>query len=280
VVKNFKNLKNQKGQAVLVVLLSLSVVLVITLYIMSRTITDVSLTTKDEDALRAFSAAEAGVEQALVIGNSSNSDFNGGQFSASVTEFGTGETTVTYPLSLKSGEIATFWFARPNETGFNGRNIKLCWAINSSEPPAIEATIYYKNTLGEYKIARRALDPDATRLVSNNFSSALTSNCQIGTATYLYQQNIDLSGLGIVASDTLQYMTVKFLYNTNVSHRLALDVSTGNSGSIMPSQGVIVNSSGSFGDSNRSIEVYQLYSNVPSVFMNAFYSSTDIIKLN
>jgi len=64
--------KNQKGQAVLIVLLSLSVVLIVVMFVVSRSITDISLSTKEENSLRAFSAAEAGIERALVIGSAQN----------------------------------------------------------------------------------------------------------------------------------------------------------------------------------------------------------------
>src|SRR3989338_9963487 len=104
---NITHRRNQKGQAVLIVLLSLSVVLIIVLYIMSRSITDISLSSKEENSMRAFSAAEAGIERALVIGTGQSGGFDNANFSANVSEFGQGEDEVVYPISLKSGEIAT-----------------------------------------------------------------------------------------------------------------------------------------------------------------------------
>ena len=62
-----RNVGNQ-GQALLIVLLTLSVVLTIVLSIVSRSITDISITSLEEDSQRAFNAAEAGVEQALLKG--------------------------------------------------------------------------------------------------------------------------------------------------------------------------------------------------------------------
>jgi len=53
------------GQAVLLVVLTLAVVLTLVLSVISRTITDVKITTVEGDSLRAFSAAEAGIERHL-----------------------------------------------------------------------------------------------------------------------------------------------------------------------------------------------------------------------
>jgi len=273
--------KNNSGQAVLIVLLSLSVVLVIVLYVMSRSVTDISLSKKDEDSMRAFSAAEAGIERALVIGSGIDSTTIGNaSFSASVSNFAQGADKMVYPVSLKSGGIATFWFSRPTEPSFTGNKVKLCWGAlgtlaSTTETPAVEITVFYKST-DKYKIARVALDPNSGRNPPNNFTSVLPNNCTIDTEIFQFQNTINFRSLKISGSDVLQFMTVKPLYNTSVSHKIGIDVSSTNS--FLPSQGLKVNSDGSFADSNRSIEVYQLYAVAPSVFMNAIYSSSGIVK--
>lgn len=275
------NSKYQKGQAVLVVLLSLSVVLIIVLYIMSRSVTDISLSIKDEDSMRAFSAAEAGIERALVIGSDIGSTTIGdASFSADVTNFAEGANKMVYPISLKSGGIATFWFSRPNEPVFSGNQVKLCWGASgtsagTSETPAVEITIFYKSS-GKYKVARVALDPNSSRTVTNSFSVANITPCTIDGEILAFQNTINFASLGINGSDVLQYMTVKSLYNTSIAHKIGIDVTSASS--LLPSQGVKVNSDGSFADSNRSIEVYQLYPAVPSVFMNSVFSSSGIVK--
>jgi len=57
--------RNNSGQAVLVVLFIMVVVLTITLSLLSHSVTDVSISKDEEEAVRAFSAAEAGIEEAL-----------------------------------------------------------------------------------------------------------------------------------------------------------------------------------------------------------------------
>lgn len=287
----FRNSKNQKGQAVLIVLLSLSVVLVVVLYIMSRSVTDLSLSIKEEDSLRAFSAAEAGVERALVAGNSDGA-FDQATFDATVSNFAENTTSVVYPLSLKSGENATFWFSKPGEPiSFTGTQVKFCWGdkptVVDVSSPALELTFYYTTTPNNYttlRVARAVYDRNTSRTTPNSFSSVSDTDCIIGTDTFEFQTTVNLNaalptGLGITSSATpgvLQYVTAKMLYNTTVAHKIGIDVS-GNTGSL-PSQGNKVVSEGSFGQANRTVEVYQLHPEVPPVFANAIFSTSGIVK--
>lgn len=271
--------KNEAGQAVLIVLLSLSVVLIIVMYILSRTITDISLSGKDENSMRAFSAAEAGVERALVIGSDQGGSVGDAQFNATVTNFAQGEESVIYPVSLKSGESAVFWLKRDGDpTVFLGNNLKVCWgqsgtASNESLTPAIEVSFYFDS-----KIARVVVDPNTTRLstegISNNFESISGSNCEIDGESFAFYKNINLGSLGInPLVNNLYFMSARLLYNTTIGHKIALDV-TGSG--MLPAQGVKVKSTGSFDEANRTIEVYELYPAIPDIFTNTIFSVNGI----
>lgn len=65
---------HRNGQVALIVLLLMVVILTVGLTLISHSITDVSISKDEEDSMRAFSAAEAGIEQALQ--NISAGDFN------------------------------------------------------------------------------------------------------------------------------------------------------------------------------------------------------------
>lgn len=272
--------KNEHGQAVLIVLLSLSVVLVIVMYIMSRSVSDLSLSTKDEDAMRAFSAAEAGVERALIAGDT-DGDLGEATFNAEVNNFAEGQSVVVYPFSLKSGEIATFWFARPGEVSFTGDQIQLCWGDVGTGPntpvtPAVEVSVFY-GPVTNLKIARITLDPYSNRpqgSVQNNNNFTLADNilCPIGNETFQFRKTFSLKSLG--ATSDLQFAFVKLLYNTTVGHRIGLNVGSG----LLPSQGSVVDSLGQSGDANRRISVYKLHPVIPPIFTNAIYSDSAIIK--
>jgi Tfp pilus assembly protein PilX len=62
---NRKNRRREKGQALLLVVLMLSVVLVVVLSYVSRSITDVSISTYQEESVGALAVAEAGIESDL-----------------------------------------------------------------------------------------------------------------------------------------------------------------------------------------------------------------------
>src|SRR3989304_10327197 len=70
---NLRKKKYSSGQALLIILLTLTVVLTVVLSVVSRSVTDISVTTYQEDAQRAFDAAEAGIERALLTGSSQTS---------------------------------------------------------------------------------------------------------------------------------------------------------------------------------------------------------------
>lgn len=268
--------KNQSGQAVLIVLLSLSVVLVIVMYILSRSVTDISLSTKNDDSMRAFSAAEAGIERALVIGNSS-ANLADASFTASVTDFGNGENEVVYPFNLKSGESAVFWLSYGG-VDFNGNTARICWGNSGTNPsnsdtPALEISIFYYDGV-DYLVSRSVFD-SYSGLRSpepNNFDSAVVSACTIGDTNFAFQADLDLTGL-----TDIKYITAKVLYNTVSSHKVGLDVNfAGNS--TLPSQGSLIESTGTYANANRKISVYQLNPVAPPIFANVIYSGTGIVK--
>ena len=291
----------QKGQALLLVLLSMAVVLTIVLSILSRSVTDIAVTSRDEEALRAFSAAEAGVEQALVAGGGSGTVGNA-SFNANVSGFASGSQAFVNPEGLYSGESMIAWFAAHDANGnlvcsaqfpcFTGRNIKVCWGkagtgATTATTPALEVSVFYLTTPGDYstvRIVRVAVDPNSNRTATNKFSAPDGGTCTISGTNFQFQKTIDLgpSGLGIPPStynsqNGLQFARFRFLYNTDTTHQAGIDVNLpGNS--LLPSQGLKIDSAGTSGESNRKIEVFQSYGEVPLSFSGSVFSTGDIVK--
>ena len=56
----------QKGQALLLVLLVMSLVLTLVLSSVSKSVTDVEISKYEDNAIRAFDAAQAGIEKGMV----------------------------------------------------------------------------------------------------------------------------------------------------------------------------------------------------------------------
>lgn len=294
-IQNGQALLNQ-GQALLIVLLSLAVVLTVVLSILSRSVTDVEVTSLEEDALRAFSAAEAGIERALIIGsNVADTDFGGASFDATVSNFSEGSATFAYPFEVASGDIATVWFVAHEVDGdlgcstnpcFSGEQMLFCWGKEGAfADPAVEISVYYAATPGDYStiaVARSAYDPDAGRRSSNNFAAPTGGACTIESVNYKFSQIVDFGSLGIPsasyqAQNGLQFARVRMFYNADTSQELGVDVSpvacAGCTG-LLPSQGERIESTGNAGDSTRKVEVFRVFADPPAIFDSAIFTNS------
>jgi Tfp pilus assembly protein PilX len=291
--------KYQSGQALLLVLLSMAVVLTIVLSVLSRTITDITITTKEEEALRAFAAAEAGIERALIVGSNTGEFGDSASFTATISNFGQLQSEFVYPEKLLSGETAVIWFVDHDEdngdltcnTGecFTGSSIKICWgepgtASASDTTPAIETSVFYANTPGDYstiRIGRDTRDPNVTRRSLNSFQADGTGTaCVINGQEFAFRKILDFGsdfGIPVGSYNTqngLQFAKIRILYNTDVAHTLGVDTAGNN----LPSQGVRIESAGSSGEANRRIEVFQTFGELPPIFDAALFSPGGIVK--
>lgn len=293
--------RKSSGQALLLVLLSMAVILVVVLSILSRSILDVAITTGEEDALRAFSAAEAGIERALIIGlDIGSTQIGDAEFSANVTGFASGTTDFVYPTDLVSGESVVLWFVAHDADGnfdcsvstpcFTGDTIKLCWGKegtsgSSTTTPAVEMNVVYTEVPGDYstaKIVRITIDPYDARRASNNFSARDAGTCTVGGNTLAFQKTVDLAALGIPAGvlsseNGLQYARINMFYNTTQAHKIGVDANfPGNS--TLPAQGLKVSSTGTAGTANRKIEVFQGFGEIPPILDAAIFSTGGFVK--
>ena len=293
--------KYQSGQALLLVLLSMAVVLTVVLSVLSRTITDITVTTKEEEALRAFAAAEAGIERALIVGSNTGEFGDSASFTATISNFGQLQSEYVYPEKLLSGETAVIWFVDHDEDNgdltcdtnecFAGSSIKICWgepgtASDSNTTPAIETSVFYAETPGDYstiKIGRDTRDPNATRRSSNSFQADGTgAACVISGQEFAFRKILDFGAdFGVPAGsynvqNGLQFAKIRVLYNTDIAHTIGVDVS--DSGNNVPSQGVRIESAGSSGEANRRIEVFQTFGELPPIFDAVLFSPGGIVK--
>jgi len=300
--------KSNSGQTLLVVVLVISVSLIIALSVISRTVTDVTVTNKEDESQRAFSAAEAGIEKSLLSGVAipTTNLNNSASFTTQVTNFSQGTTSFVNPMSFYSGESMTLWFVSHSASGstvcdgthpcFTGDAFTVCWVKTESTPtdvnkiPALELSVHYETTAGDpstLQIARATFDPNQSR--GNGFAAVDAGTCSIGTPATLfaYKKAISLNtNLGLTSTITgtinkLQFARIRLLYNTDTPHLIGI---TGGS-TAFPSQGVIIDSTGtsctaagSCGDSNRKITVVEGYKEIPSIFESAIFSPGGIIK--
>jgi Tfp pilus assembly protein PilX len=289
VTSNSKNSKGQvfrldSGQALVVVLLALAVVLTIVLYILSRSITDISVSSSQSQSVSAFSAAEAGVEQALVIGSGGSSDVGSASYTSQVTSVASDSASFVYPVELNSGDDMVLWLkSQDSSSDFTGSNLKMCWgsagtSTSSDTTPAIEVTLYYESPAGaaNTKIYRAAFDSYASSRAAgpNGFSAPASTNgsCEIGGQTFQFQSTLNFTALGITNP---QFAFVRMFYNTDTVQPLAFGSTDAHT---FPTQGIAIDSSGTAGQSTRRVSVFQSWPEVPDALQFAIYSSTEITK--
>lgn len=292
---------NQSGQALVIVLLVVSVILTVSLSVISRSITDITVSEKEEDALRAFSAAESGIEKALIANTGSVGSLpSGASFNAQITGLATGTTEFNIPIRVRSGESVNSWFMSHDVSNmlvcgesdpcFIGRDFKVCWGDagtpgNTPDTPALEMSILYLTTPNDFssvRIARGVYDPNSARVTSDgsNFSAANGGSCTVDGKQYAFSTSVNLSSLGVTTrpnpSDTRGPIAarLKLIYN---SQDQPVGVVVG--GGVLPNQGTKVDSVGVSGLSNRRIIVNRIYPDLPPIFDFALFSgSGDLVK--
>ncbi|RJR30413.1 hypothetical protein C4564_00335 [Candidatus Microgenomates bacterium] len=295
--------KTERGQALLLVLLAMVTLTTLVLSIVARSISEVTITTNEEDSLRAFSAAEAGVEKALITGNSITDNLSVpgpsgeetiAQFTAGVDAYPLNSKDYVYPFELLSGQGASVWLVTRDGNDilscatspcYTGRSIRMCWGnpgTNRNQPstPAMQVSVVYEDGSGNLKIATAAYDPNVGRASANSFSTASATACTIENSTFAFQAVIDLQAMGLPWSTAgrMKLMRVKPLYNTGVGHRFAVTANGIAGTSNIPPQARKVDSTGTAGDSSRRVQAYLLPPEIPEIFDSAVFSPIDITK--
>jgi hypothetical protein len=281
---NSNYLKKSSGQAVLLVILGMAVVLTIVLSVVSRTVTDVSISEVEENSSKAFSAAEAGIER-LLIGETNISGEQLGNNalieSAQALPLGEGLDHFDFTDTYNNGDVANIWFVSHTDDGknltcspptkpcFGGNSFKLLW----NEDAAIEVSVYYDPTgnslsstpsFSGVRVKRFAFDPNSSRRGNNNFSAT-----DIGEDDYSHSSgDISLSGL----TNPL-FARVRFLYESSFGFGVKVP-----SGTTLPSQGRLLISRGSAEGATRQVEVHDYYRSPVGIFEAGLVSPGSLSK--
>lgn len=268
----------QSGQIVLISLLVLSIATTIALSLIARSTTDVAISNQITESSRAFSAAEAGIEEALKTGAGTAGAqvlTAGVSYAVAKADIGGASGAYVFPKKVSRGTTETVWLVGHNADGtlletptYTSPGIDVCWSAETTTP-ALSVAIFYKTAGGQYQVARGSYDPDSTRALANNFSgvTASTGGCGAGTGT-TYKQTITFASFTPVitpASDTILMLRISPVY---ADANLAV-----NATGALPLQGVKLESTGSTTTGiTRKIVVYQQYRSPPSVFDSVIYS--------
>lgn len=182
-------MNKQKGQIIIVMLLTMLVALSIGLVVTQRSITDVATSTQTEQASRAFSAAEAGIERAISLGDSAigttlapiKEEELGNQASTDEVKVSSDIPTaldeaLEYP-PINKESVAHFWLADPKTLAsfYTAPSLELYFGNKdlTSDLPAIEINIII-NDNGVYRSNKRYYDSDPAR-TGNGFVTVTSS---------------------------------------------------------------------------------------------------------
>ena len=276
--------KGSSGQTLLIILLIAAVILTVGLAIASYSITDIKISQQEEESARAFSAAEAGIEESLRVGSAT--DVTVGNITAKVTEIAQGgESKFDFGgLKFASGELTNVWLIghtqekdlNPEVNFPNDGKITLCWGdenqVSSDNPPALEASLVYKSGTS-YKVIRAGFDPKSGRI--GGFESVDDNNGG-NCGNLAFAKNIALnSGTFALPSGAIPYLLrLKLLYNTD-EQPLAVWADSN-----LPNQGKCFDSSATVTESNvtRKIRQCQFFEAPPALFDYVLFSSGNLTK--
>jgi hypothetical protein len=275
--RNFRN--KQSGQMLLVVLLVSIVGLTVGLFLVGRTTTDISLTTKITDSTRAFNAAEAGIEEAIrssdLVQDTPIEVAEGVTYTVDLEDLGGGPI---YPSSIKDpielGQAFTVWLV-PHDliTGeiiidealdYGHPQIYVCFT-GGSPVPAMGVTVYY-DAAGEIKSSYQGYDPSNR---GNGFLDTLGSgDCG---SDYAHRANVrfntDFGENLVPPGHILIALRIRPIY------RAASIAVIPQGGATLPTQGYDIESIGAAGETVRRIVVDEPF-RVPAPFLDhAIYST-------
>lgn len=283
-------MKNRnKGQALVIVLLILGVVLTVGLSVVSQAVNDVRLSEREEEASRAFSAAETGVERALIAPQPTGTQTVGNATYQVTSKTLAGGSEFLFPNDYVSGDTATLYLVGHNADGsldtactgtdpcYFGPEVTVCWGsdnTNSGLPttPALEASVLYLES-GTYKLSRQVIDPFVARRASNGFGANSGGGCTVGGKTMEFSHNVNFANLGVAGKTVLMRLKLHYNYSVgtgDIPHPIGAVASSG----VFPSQGVVVESIGTFGDATQKVQVTQLHPDAPPIFDYALYAET------
>jgi hypothetical protein len=277
---NLHNGVMKRGQALAVVLLVMAVGITVALGAVTRSVTEVNVSSVQEEAARALEAAEVGVEMLVARDTVNNisgnlADSSAG-YSAVAVEIGE-RRSYKLPYDLSDGDMGTFVMRDMLAVG-PPEIFDICWGYPGSDPvPAIEVVLYFKDRSGPdstMKVSRVVLDP-GIRIDGAVTSGILQSQDCDGTV-FAYQYHFDSGTLGIFSrtDHTPLLVRVKMLYNGSNPQPVLLD----GVNRMLPNQGLVVTSVGTAGDAVQKISASASDPDYPPMFDNAIFSGGGLSK--
>ena len=267
-----------QGQTILLVLLVITVVLTIALSLITRSITDVSMSRKIEETNRAFSAAEAGIEESLRLGGvtlSSSNLSNNTSYQVTSTRY-VNLTEFVFPTVTDKDEASQIFLSSypAYNDPYTGTNITVYWgnaACGVSTQAALSVDVIYGEAT-PFSVKRYAVDPCGR---GNGFSNVVGGGGTVGGNNFQFSKTIDLTGL-----TGLKFARVRAFYA-----KTQLGVKNDGTAALLPDQGTLLTSQGQIAPTPgagssvvRTVKMYLSHPVLPGIFDYVFYSGAAVTK--
>lgn len=256
-----RSLKLQQGQALLIVILVMVITLTIGLSVALRTTTNLRTSTENENSERAFSAAEAGIEQALISNTSVplTSLSNNTSYQTTVTAISGSGFNLNNDTKIQKDEPVDIWLSTyPNYVSPWSGSLSISWGSSTDVCSSTEASntqaavevVLISGTTANPKTTSYLLDPCSARAGSNNFEHITTAGDVIGGRTYARKKTITVTS-GLIARVIPLYAST------------FIGVQKGGADANLPTQGTIVTSVGVSDNTQRKIISFRGYPKLP-----------------
>ncbi len=267
----FEGINNRSGQALLVIILVMVVALTVGLSVAVRTTSNLRTSSENENSERAFSAAEAGIEQSLSTNSSisTTSLANNSSYETTVSTSGGGDFDLNNGSVVLKDEPVDVWLSSyPSYASPWSGNLSINWGTASDTCSASESTntqaaievVLIFGTKASPKTTTYHLDPCAARASSNNFDNAVAPGDTVNGKSYAHKKSIPIAS-GLIARIIPLYAPT------------AMALQKGAADPSLPSQGSVVTSTGSSDNTKRKIVSFRSHPKLPiELFPFIFFS--------
>lgn len=250
-------LKNrEKGQALLIVVLVMVVALTVGLSVVSKSITNLRTSTEEANSQKALSAAEAGIEQAIKnnVSIAQGTFGNDTTYSTNITQIlGTSLLLNGGNPILQDGGV-DLWLSNYSENKADlysnpwSGNLTIKWGVSSNacSNSGIEVVLI-TGTKASPAAKRFAFDPCGARRSSNSFSGASAVRSFVSGKEFFYESTISVTS-GLIGKIIPLYVNTPIAISANVA---------------LPLQGSTITSVGKSGGTERKVNVFQGYPEIP-----------------
>jgi type II secretory pathway pseudopilin PulG len=252
---SYERAKGYEGQAVLLVILVMAVVGSVTLSVASRSVSGLRVQEVANESVKAFKAAEAGLERALLGGQDVSGTTGGVNFSSTFGEGGS--TGLVTDEKVAMGEVV-----QVDTTGATG-DLKVMWSSSA----AIKVTEYY----GTGGLKSYYYDSTGSRSPANQFSVVGWSMNNFQGVSFDRAQSIPLT------TGTTKMVRVMVLYADSQIGFQPLGA-----GVVLPDQKKVVESKGELGSGDkkvtREIQYTETEDRLPVVFDHTLYTNGSLTQ--